>query len=309
MAHLGTIYKFKLRDVNSKECRLLGSIDGKGCRLCDKAPDLLKAINHTVQIDDTNDPQPSVTFKSSISVDSYHQCAAILNRYEYGSRGELNRHAEGDTIPFYEVDNQRVDVAIVISAPSDRSVGFIGLHVPNNKRVKTGVEAELRSILKENYNLKLELEPVIPTDVIEAIERDGVGCVTFRKLYNPEGLFYHDDARWTETEKIGSVDLQFKPSRNRRFFDIGKRISRFLKTTHDILPDNEEAMNFVELATINEETYDELKVDIKLNGRDKVIRVHGEGYSMSHAISWDLGVGITASATELVTAITDLLPE
>ena len=309
MAHLGTVYDFRLYDVEAKEYRLLGSIDGKGSRLCDDAPYLLEAINHTVQIDDTNGPQPSVTFKSSVPVNKPHQCAAIMNKHEYGSRGELNRHAEGDIIPFYEEDNQQFEVAIVISAPPMNSVGFIGFHAPNRRSIKTGVETELRRMIREEYDLKLELQPVIPINIMEAISREGIGYVTFRKLNNPRGLFNNESDRWARGREVGSVDLHFKPNRNGRLFDMGKRISRFLQTKQDNLSDSEEPMEFVELATIDGKTYDEIKIEIKINGRDKVVRVHEEGHSMSHALSWDLGVGVDATPERLVAAVAELLPE
>ena len=293
----------------SKEHQLLGSIDGKGLRLCDVAPYLLKEINHTTQIEGIDGPQPLVTYKSSALVTGPHRCAAILNRHEYGSRGELNRHTQGDIIPFFERDNQQFEVVMVIQAPPSQSVGFIGFHVPNNRGIKTGVEAELKRIFRENYDLKLELKPVVHADVIEAIETEGVGYVTFRKLNNPTEAFDNDDEWWTESEELGSVDLRLKSARKKRLFPIGRKISRFIQSRQGTLADGEEPVEFVELATFDEKTYEEIEVEIRLNGRNKVIRMREEGYLISHAFSWDLDVGIDASPDRLVAALADLLPD
>lgn len=311
MAHLGVIYTLKLRHIGSKpgEYRLLGSIDGAGLRLCDVAPHLLSKINYTVQIAGLSNLQPSVTFKSSIPVSGTHRCAAIMNRHEYGSKGELNRHAQGDKIPFHEVDNQQFEVALVISASPMDSVGYIGFHVPNNRGIKIGIEAELGRLLEENYNLKLELKPVVPTKIIESIKENGLGSITFRKLNNLTGLFDNDEDQWTEGEKFGSIDLHLKPNRKGRLFVFGEKIIRYIQTKQGTLSDDEKPISFDELATFDEKIFNELKVNIRLNGRDKVMRLNEEGYSISHAFSWDLDVGLGADDHRLVAAVADLLPE
>ena len=67
-------------------------------------------------------------------------------------------------------------------------------------------------------------------------------------------------------------------------------------------------MEFSELATFNEQTYDELAVEVFLRGRKKVMRIRVDGPSMSHVFSWELDAAVD-DPTQLAVAVADLLPE
>ena len=308
MTHLGVVYRFTLRESGKPTGtdRLLGSIDGAGTGLSDVAPDLLESIQYKEDVEGFNEPQPQVVFDRSIDVPTAHQHAAVLQRHEHGTRGILYRRAEGDETPFTEVDNQQVEVVVVISAPPMSTVGFVGFHVPNGKGVKTGVEAELRKLFKQHYNLLLIMSPVVPLEAVEkAIEEQGIGSVSFRKLNNPAGLFASDDAWWTESKDLGTVEFRLKPRRSTRL--LGKKIVDFIRTKANTLSDDVEAVEFSDLATFNEQLYDELAVEVFIGGRKKMVRITREGHGMSHAFSWELDADF-GDPTRLALAVADLLP-
>lgn len=310
MAHLAVVYRFTLREFRDPSAgdRPLGSIDGEGTRLCDVAPNLLKSIQYTVDVEGHTKPQPSVTFESSLWLPENHQHAALLHHHEYGTRGVLYRHAEGDATPFAEVDNQQIEVVVAISAPPSRTVGFLGFHVPNRRGVKTGVEAELRRSLRERYGLLLTMTPVVPLDAVEtAIERYGIASVTFRKLNDPAEMFASDDEWWTEGKDLGTVEFRLKPQRKARL--LGKKIVDFIRTETNALSEDEEGVEFSDLATFNEHVYDELSVEVFLHGRKKVMRINAGGHSMSNAFSWELDTANGTGPEQLASAVADLLPE
>jgi len=310
VAQLGVVYRFMLREHGKpgQDDRLLGSIDGAGTRFCDVASDLLKSVRHEVDVEGLDDPQPSVTFKAHLSVDGDHRRAAIMNHHEYGYRGLLNRIVEGDTTPFSEVDNQQVDAAVLISAPPARRVGFMAFHIPNRRGVKTGVAAEVHRLLREDYNLLLSLEPVVPLDAVEAaIENNGLGAVAFRKLNNPSGLFDSDDSWWTDGDELGGVELRLSPKRSARL--LGQKLVGFIRTNKESLGEDEAPVQFSELATIDDHTYDELSVEVYIDGRKKVMRVDADGHSMSNAFSWELDVSPSAPADSIAAALAELVPE
>ena len=309
MAHLGVVYRFMLREHRKPDAehRLLGSIDGAGTRLCDVAGSLLGAVNYQLEVDGLSGEQPIVTFKSAIQLDDGDRVAAVMNHYEHGSRGVLNRHAQGDTTDFTEIDNQQVEVAVVVAAPPMQRAGFIAFHVPNRRGVKVGVESELRRLLRDGYNLHLEMAPVVPLDALEAaIDERGLGRVAFRRLTNPAGIYEDEQDWWTDDEDLGGVELRLTPAKSARL--VGRKLVNFIRTIKGTLPDNEDPVEFSELATFDERTYEELSVEVYMGGRKKVVRVSSEGHSMSNAFSWELGVPAGSSHEELVAALDGLIP-
>lgn len=210
--------------------------------------------------------------------------------------------------PFAEVDNQQVEVGLVVAADPMQRVGFLAFQVPNRRGVKTGVEAELRRMLRDEFGLALLLEPVVPIDAVEAaIEQNGLGAVSFRKLNNPAGLFDADDDWWTDGDELGGVELKLSPRRSARL--LGRKLATFIRTLNNDLEEGEEPVGFPELATIDEHTYDELAVEVYISGRKKVMRVNADGHTMSHAFSWDLELGPGASPEAVVSSLVDLLPQ
>ena len=311
MTQRAVVYRFMLREWRNPHAdyRLLGSIDNAGTSLYDVSPKLLQSIYHETWVDGLEESQPAVTFKEAVHVDGFHRSAALLNHHQYGSRGVLNRYAQGDQTPFDEIDNQQTDVAIIISAFPTRSVGFLGIQVPNRRGVKTGVEAELRRLFRDHYGLHLIVEPVVPLDSIaRAIEESGVGVVSFRRLNNPTDLFAEDSEWWTSGDELGRVELKLSPPRFGRL--IGQKIVRFLRSQEDAQElSQQDPITFDELATIQGQTYDELSVEVFIEGRKKVMRIDPSSHWMSHAFSWELQINAGDKPVQVVAAIAELLPE
>lgn len=310
MAQRAVVYRFMLREWRNPQAdyRLLGSIDNAGTRLYDISSGLLEAINYETQVDGLDELQPGVTFKEAIFVDGFHRSAALLNHHQYGSRGVLNRYTQGDRTPYDEIDNQQTDVAVIISAFPSRSVGFLGIQVPNRRGIKTGVESELRRLFRDHYGLQLTIEPVVPLDAVaSAIEESGVGVVSFRRLINPTGLFADDSEWWTSANELGRVELKLSPPRFGRL--IGRKIVRFIRSQEEAEEPSRDPITFDELATIEGQTYDELSVEVFIDGRKKVMRIDPNSHWMSHAFSWELQIDPGHSPTQLVAAMAELLPE
>lgn len=310
MAQLGVVYRFTLREWRQPDSpsRILGSIDNAGTRLCDIMPSLLSRISHWTAVDGLEDDQPELIFKHHVSLSAYFHHGVILNHHLYGTRGALNRYAEGDRTIFSEIDNQEVDVGLVVSSPPHRSFGFMGFHVPNNRGVKTAVEAELRRMFRDDYNLALVLDPVVPLEAVErSIDTHGVGEVRFRKLEHPAGLFDDDTDWWSTGEDLATVEVRLNPRRYTRL--VGRRVSRYLRSITGTLRDDETPIEFSELATFDDQMYDEVLVAVFIDGRKKVVRVTPAGHRMSNAFSWELGVGISAESVDVIGALEELLPE
>lgn len=308
MAQLGVVYKFTVRESGKPQSpfRQLGSIDNAGKPFFEAAPGILKTINSEGPIDGFDKPQPIVTFKSEVHIPEEYRCAAVMNHHEYGSSGILKRHMEGDETPFSTVDNQRVDAALVLSAPPMATVGFIAFQVPNRRGIKTAVVDHLGAQLKDQFHLHLDVKPVVPTDALEAAIQMGLGFVSFRKLTKPAGMFGLDDRWWEEGEDLGGVELRLKPSRSARLF--GGRLGRFIQTKNQSLPPDQDPVVFDDLVTFNDQTYDELSVEVFLDGRKKVLKISPDGASMSHAFSWDLELDGDGSPSSVVAALGGLLP-
>ena len=310
MAQRAVVYRFMLREWRNPHAdhRLLGSIDNAGTRLYDILPELLESIHHMTSVDGLEEPQPEVTFREMVYVDGFHCNAALLNHYQYGSSGILNRYDQGDRTPFNEIDNQQTTAAIIISAYPTRSVGFLGIQIPNRRGVKTGVESELRRLFRDQFGLHLTIEPVVPLDAVaRAIEQSGVGVVSFRRLNNPTDLFADDSEWWTSGGELGRVELRLSPPRFGRL--IGRKIVRFIRSQEGVETPSQEPITFDELATIQGQTYDELSVEVFLDGRKKVMRIDPNSHWMSHAFSWELPTDSGHSPAQVVAAIAELLPE
>lgn len=309
MAHLGVVYRFMLREHGNREAEhcLLGNIDGAGTRLCDVAGGLLRDVNYEIEVDGLNGKQPSVKFENAIPLSAVHRAAAVMNHFEYGARGALNRHAEGDTTTFTEIDNQQVEVAMVVAAPPMQRAGFLALHIPHGRGVKTGIESELRRLLRERHSLHLELQPVVPLDAVAtAIDDQGLGRVAFRELTNPAGLYEDEEEWWTDGRELGGVELRLSPARSARL--IGQKLATFIRTITGTLRDGEDPVEFSSLATFDDHTYEELSVEVYLHGRKKVVRVSSDGHSMSNAFSWELDMPAGPSREALAAALNELIP-
>lgn len=309
MAHLGVVYRFMVREHGDRQAEhcLLGNIDGAGTRLCDVAGSLLRDVNHELEVDGLSGGQPVVTFKSAIPLAGNHRVAAVMNHFEYGSRGALNRHAQGDTTVFMEIDNRQIDVAVVIAAPPMQKAGFLALHVPHGRGVKVGVESELRRLLREKHSLHLELAPVVPLDAVAAaIDQQGLGRVAFRELTDPAGLYRDEEEWWTDGAELGGVELRLSPARSARL--LGRKLATFIRTITGTLRDGEDPVEFSELATFDDHTYEELSVEVYVHGRKKVVRVSSAGHSMSNAFSWELDWPAGSPQEALVTALDELIP-
>ena len=310
MAQLGVVYRFGLREMRHPDSpnRILGSIDNEGTRLCDVMPSMLQRINHWTSVDGFENDQPELTFQHLVNLGTYFHHGAMLNHHLYGNRGALNRYAEGDRTTFSEVDNQEVHVGLVVSSPPHRAFGFIGFHVPNNRGVKTGVAAELKRMFREDYNLMLMLDPVVPLEAVEqSIDTHGVGEVRFRKLTHPAGLFDDDADWWSTGEDLATVELRLSPRRYARL--LGRRVSRYIRSITGTLKDDETSIAFGELATFDDQTYDEILITVFIDGRKKVVHISPDGHRMSNAFSWELGVGSSADSRDVIQALAELLPE
>lgn len=309
MARLGVVYRFMLREHGNRRAEhcLLGNIDGAGTRLSDVAGGLLRAVNYEVEVDGLTGKQPSVKFDSAIPIAGDHRLAALMNHFQYGSRGALNRHAQGDTTTFTEVDNQQAEVAVVIAAPPMQKAGFLALHVPHGRGVKTGVESELRGLLRERHGLLLELAPVVPLDAVAAaIDQQGLGRVAFRELTDPAGLYEDEEEWWTDGSELGGVELRLSPTRSARL--LGQKLATFIRTITGTLSHGEDPVEFSDLATFDDHTYEELSVEVYVHGRKKVVRVSSEGHSMSNAFSWELDLPAGSSPEALAAALAELIP-
>lgn len=310
MAQLGVVYRFALREWRQPDSpnRILGSIDNGGTRLCDIMPSLLGSINHWTVVDGLEDSQPELTFGYHVPLATYFHHGVILNHHLYGTRGALNRYEERDRTAFSEIDNQEVEVGLVVSSPPLRNFGFLALHVPNNRGVKVAVEAELRRMFREMYSLRLMLDPVVPLEAVEqSIDAYGIGEVRFRKLNHPAGLFDDDTDWWSTGEDLATAEVRLNPRRNARL--LGQRVSRYIRSITGTLRDDENSIEFSELATFDNQTYDELLVTVFIDGRRKVVHVSPAGHRMSNAFSWELGVGVAMNSSHIIQALAELLPE
>lgn len=310
MAQLAVVYRFMLREQRDPTAahRLLGSIDNAGTTFYSIAPELLRSIHHMVQVDDLEDPQPEVIFKNMVHVDGFHRTAALLSHFHYGDSGILNRHAQRDRTPYSEIDSHQTDIAIVLSAPPIHTVGFIGLQVPHGRGVKSSVEPEIRRFLREMYGLHLTLDPVVPLDAVaNAIEQAGVGFVSFRRLNNPTDLFDDDSELWTDGSELAKVELKLSPRRSARL--TAQRFARFIRMQGNPEVAEQERVTFDELATIRGQTYDELSIEVLLDGRKKVLRIDRNSHWMSHAFSWELQLEARPQPASIAEAIAELLPD
>ena len=288
MAQLAVVYRFGIRAAGDTTAPWapLGDIDGAGTRLVDVLPAGFQAVNHEQEVDGHAGPQPVVTFAAPVAVFGANRVAAIFNHHEYGSRGLLNRVAQGDQYPFTEADNQQVRIAVLASAPPMATTGFVVFQVSNGRSIKTGIDHELRIWLRHQYGLFLDMSPVAPTDAVTAaIEQHGTGPMIFRKLDNPAGLFQNPGEWWQDGEDLGTAEYTIKPARGARL--LGGKIVRFLRTREGTLPDGSDPVGFPELATFDHQTYDELAVEILVHGRKKTLYIREEGPHMKHAFSWE----------------------
>ena len=310
MAQLGVVYRFALREWRQPTSpnRILGSIDNSGTRLCDIMPSLLQSIDHWTTVDGLEDSQPELTFSYHVPLTTYFHHGVMLNHHLYGTRGALNRYTERDRTTFSEIDNQEVEVGLVVSSPPLQNFGFLALHVPNNRGIKVPVEAELRRMLRDDYGLMLMLDPVVPLEAVErSIDAFGIGEVRFRKLNHPAGLFDDDTDWWSTGEDLATAEVRLHPRRNARL--LGQRVSRYIRSITGTLREDENSIEFSELATFDNQTYDELLVTVFIDGRKKVVRVSPAGHRMSNAFSWELGVGVAMNPRQIIEALAELLPE
>lgn len=308
MAQLAVVYQYRVRQAGDASAAWLplGDIDGAGTRLVNVLPSGFQQVNFQKEVDGPAGPQPVVTFHGPLAAQGASRVGAIFNHHEYGSRGLLHRVAQGDAYPFTEPDNQQVRIAVIASAPPLATTGFLVLQVANGRSIKTGVHHELRNWFRDQYGLYLEMNPVAPTDAVTAaIEQHGMGPVVFRKLDNPAGLFHNQGEWWTDGDELATAEYKIKPARGARLH--GSKIVRFLRTRDGTLPDGADSVGFPDLATFEEQAYDEIAVEILVHGRKKTLYIREEGPHMKHAFSWELDLGPGASDEEIAQELTALL--
>lgn len=306
MANLGMVYQFSVRPSGniSADNRFLGSIDGNLTTFAEVGPSVLKEVRYLEEIDGLEGKQPTVSFKAEIQTSQPDSFAAIFRHHEFGACGELHRYDQGDSTPFNEQDNQQVDLAVFISAPASKSVGFMALQVSNRRSVKKGLESEVSRILQERFNLKLCVKPVIPVDAVEHAVANGLGSVTFRNLRAPGARYDNDSEWWAEDGDLAKAELTLKPARKKKL--LAGKVADYIKTvvSGDMA---EQQMEFARLATFNERKYEEVAVELDLMGRPKKLRITPEGFSFSHAFSWELGDSVSGPE-ETVAALAELVP-
>jgi hypothetical protein len=307
VAQLGHAFKLQVRQAGDSgaEWRLLGSIDGGGTHLLDAVRAAFATLDYRIPVDGYDEPQSEVTFARDVPMDESDRVGAILNHHRFGDRGVLNRVAAGDAVPFTEQDNQQVELgALVLAAPTQR-VGFLALQSPNGRAAKRGVERELKRHLKEHYGLFLDVQPVLPLQAVgAALEAHGTGAITFRKLNTPGGLFDNEADWWSDAGDVGEADLRLKPSRGIRF--VGQRLLGFIKTRSGTLDQGEEPTSFQDLATFDDKVFDEVTVEVNINGRAKTIYVTEDGYTMASAFSWDLELASSPSDKAIMDALAEI---
>lgn len=308
MAHRCSIYRIRLRTLRKKDdWRLLGNIDEDRTSFYDALDPFLKNLDFKERIKFGNAAEAeevtTLLYETDLMTADLDYRGALFEHRRYGEKGLLTKN--GEQIAYDYDDHQDELLGALFYAPKPLTVGFVALHGSGHRSLRKGLERELSSYMREEFNLYVEMQPFMPYDMIASHINDGAGEVQFRKLAGQREV-QGDLAAWATDGKEASAlkitPLKGKKLRPRRLISYIEQRSAQLKAKalgqqepqsadvdHDVDDtDDRKLIKFSDLATIDGQRYDEIIVPVRFGNRDRSVVISENGIDFSQAFAWQL---------------------
>lgn len=179
---------------------LLGDIDDHGSALMDSLETYVSSVNITV------DTKRLRYLSSKVEGDE------LLAIFENGQAGvdAIIRTKTGETKAHQEIDDsQDIECGCLFHLPRNSRTGWLALHVPNRRGIKTLLGTHIRRLFREQFpELNLEITPVVLESALkQAIDQNLIEKVTLVKRVDPSDRAMEGIDQWVGEEDYGKIQV------------------------------------------------------------------------------------------------------
>ena len=217
MSHVLHAYEVIVRRKRDRQEQLLGNFDGTGTDLLDvleeffhdpKTRDWLDTeLNAAARVHEVYGREPA--FPDII--------AAVVKSGEMGITSEIVSTVEnelGDTVVFQRQREhaELVPVAVLAKLPGTLTKGFLIIHSPSGRGIKTRFWRTLTGWFGQRFpNYVIQMSPVYPSKFYRSVaEKEALKQVTLLRYSKPSDMAA-DDRRWFDQNTVGTVRLVITP--------------------------------------------------------------------------------------------------
>ena len=312
MSHRAALYTVRVKRKRHSEFCLLGDIDGGGQSLIDFVAQCVIDMDLPPGEGDRLVRHLDIgEIEGAVSDDEF---ATMLQHGETGLAADLVDEHGDQKVRQVSSDTHLVRCACLFRLPPTHDMGWLSLHVNNNRGVKSSLEKHLLGEFGRRFDeLMLQITPFVDMGSLrKAIDQDRINNVRLVRYERPKDRADEITDEWLGGENEGKIELRLSPmARAGRL--KGKLVRRFLDATDDAAR-RDARDKIVEFHGIS---FDTAKVEVVLpDGRRRT--VHLDSPKAGHPMHVELdglgfdGEGEPAPASlfdGLRTALDDALDE
>jgi len=225
MPHRAALYTVRVHPpYRSKPHQLLrfGDFDGAGGYLGDA---ILRFLNDGIDIANGDGTRSASCEAARISGED------LLATFVHGQSGvgadivDANNQLRIRQMPD---DSQLVRCGSVFRLPPGEQLGWWAVHVNNGKNVKGLMDGELMRLVRENFDLMLEVHPFIVRAALEeAVDGDHIETIKLVRFLKPHDRATSETSRWVEEDADAKLEVMFRKMGERGL--LGALVGRYLR--------------------------------------------------------------------------------
>ncbi len=271
MSHLLHAYVVTVRQKRDSQLQLLGNFDGAGSDLLKVIEAFLIEMRQRDWLDHSINAAARVAEVYAPTAELPDVVAAIVKAGETGLASEIVGTTEDDLGTQVEFRRrlqhaELVPVLVLAKLPGTRDKGFLIMHSPRGRGVKTRFWSAFHEWFANRHPEHIvEIDRCVPEGLYKRlIQEQDVKRVTLLRYLRPQDMT-DDDRRWFDTDELGTVRTVIAP---RRFGHLRKQ---------DVVAALDDSGTLHSLLVFKGETYDEIRVTVTDGGRDHSINLAGGG--------------------------------
>jgi len=300
MTHRAALYAVTVHPKRNPDAPcILGDYDANGTWLGKTLKQLMPTLS-------TEDDKRNIglKFESRLKQLPKNHAGFTFLRGQTGVRSILSRQNEVHYRRTPETE-ELLRVAAVFWLPRRRSRGYLAIHIPHGRGIKSLFDAFLRErFSKRNY--VLSLSPIVPQDALRnAVQADSLERITLVKRDLSDSDRFADAAQWGP-EQVGRLELSIISRRGLKLWR--DPLTRFLSERR-----SEGLDKIIEFDGMR---FDEAKVTAKMPGGNERT-FYLDGRESGHAITIDLELNDDSASSDdmgirsglLMAQLTDVLSQ
>jgi hypothetical protein len=284
VSNRAAVYTVRVHPIGQPNDRcLLGDFDSSGTALIDRLSAYLPKLNytdesrkllylrHTVE---PAPPQPPVELLAMLESGQAGMDAMIRSK-----QGEQRYHQVFD-------DSADLECGCLFRLPRNQRLGFLALHIPNRRMIKTPLAAHISRSFRSDYpELVLEITPyVVESALVQAVDQNLIETITLVRRVQPSDRASAGIAQWVGDEDLGKITVTIGASLSGRARHLlADPLRRFLGSTtgsHDRDAAKRAIVEFMGM------TFDEAKVVVPQGDTTRTFNI--EELDSGHPLTEDM---------------------